>query len=150
MCQAVEELLVELDVDKNSIVVGASRVRAGLEPSNRSQSVMIEIYFSLLGLRCLWREVCYNTWSSRGISRWPGGWFTYRPPVRDMSDVRSIANSRWDPVRFAAWSPSSVRFAAPELQSGLLCEAPVRFFFSFLQNMQMFLGNKCRLNRIWN
>lgn len=32
--QAVEELLVELDVDKNSIAVGASRVRTPLELSD--------------------------------------------------------------------------------------------------------------------
>lgn len=99
VCQAVEELLVELDLDKKSIVVGASRVRMCLNSSHqtaeRESGWCDSRIFFLLCLRCSWSEVCCATWSSRETSRSPAGWSIYRPPAWDIWLARNTENSRW-------------------------------------------------------
>lgn len=94
--QAVEELLGELDLDKKSIVVGASRVRACSNSSNQMaehESSWRESWiFPLLCLRCLWSEVCCSTWSSGETSRSRAGWSIYRLPAWDIWPVRNIVN----------------------------------------------------------
>lgn len=96
--QAVEELLAELDLDRKSIVVGASRVRTCLNSSNQTaehESSGCDLsWVFLLCLRYSWSEGCCATWSSRGTSRSPAGWSIYRPPAWDIWPVRNTANSR--------------------------------------------------------
>lgn len=108
--QAVEELLVELDLDKRSIVVGASRVRTCSDSAKSNSRAWVRADVThgssswLMRLRCSWSEVCCVTWSSRGTSRSPAGWSICRPPAWDTWPGRSTANSRsvsrWETPHF--------------------------------------------------
>lgn len=92
--QAVEELLTELDLDRRSVIVGASRVRAlSAEPLEWRPCVTRS---PVVSWRCSWSVACYATWSNRETSRSPAGLSTCKPPAWDTWPGKDTASSRWD------------------------------------------------------
>lgn len=96
--QAVEELLVELDLDKKSVLLGTSRVSRYFNCINFTQKRTLTQMTHLVSVTCLrylWSEMCCDTWSSRGTSRSRAGWCTYRLLAWDIWPVRDTENSKW-------------------------------------------------------